>query len=237
MNKDTRIVFDDDFYRLSAVMLSDKFKNKELVFLEHLDKIGCPIPEERFKTTEEYYLWVELYASKIANDPEADTPDSFLESLLFAFNLDPKSERYLLRLKWKFFFNRDIGPVISVSNHEVKWEQEELWLKLPEWTKQEDYEFWWGALKKELQKYKKRNEKEKSKTSFQRDFLLYQLYKERLKQKKLNHKKGSLLINLFNDSKFIDICEEHGYIQSPQVLKNIISYFGRLLRNIPIVTS
>lgn len=237
MNKDTRIVFDDDFYRLRAIMMSSKFLNIESDLLEHLDKIDCPIPEERFNTPAEYYNWVDLYKNKISSDPEADTPDSLLESLLLAFNLDPKNEQYLLRLKWKFFFNIDISPVISVNTHKIKWEKDELWLKLPKWTKQADYEFWWGGIKKELKTYKERNEKEKLKDSSERDFLLYQLYKERLKQKKVNREKGSLLRNIFDDPKFIDICEKHGRIESPQVLKNIISYFDKLLRNIPIVTS
>jgi len=206
MNKDTRLVRDADFDKLSAVMLSDKFLERELQLLDHLKKLGCPIPQERFKTAEEYYFWVGLYKDKINDDPNADTTDSLLELILVDFNLDSKNEEYLQRLKWKFYFNKDEGPVIFVNSPQIKWDKSELWIKLPEWTKQEDYESWWKSLHNELLKYSTHRERERVKDSFKRDFLLYQLYKTKRAERKNGVKDsqytGNLLFDLFKYPEF-----------------------------------
>src|SRR3989338_7709388 len=132
MNKDTRLVRDTDFYRLSAVMLSDKYKEKETEILKHFEQIGCSIPSERFSKASEYYAWEDKYYQIIGDNPDAKIPESFLEDILEHFGLDSKNEKFLQRLKWKFYFYKDEGPVIFVNSPQIKWERNELWIKLPE---------------------------------------------------------------------------------------------------------
>lgn len=235
MNKDTRLVYDADFYRLSAIMFSNKYLNKEAEILKYFEQIGCPIPPERFSKASDYNDWIDNYKSIIRDNPEAKTPDSFIKSILEYFELDPKNESYFMRLKWFFFFNKDQGPVIPVNSPKTKWENGQLWVLLPDWTKQEYYESWWNNIAFQLDKYPSRKKKDKERTSFKRDFLIYQLYKQKMLDKKNGIWKGSMSINFFLFPEFEEICKKYGRIDSPSELKKIVSYFNRLLAHVPII--
>lgn len=236
MNKDTRVVLDADFYRLSAIIYSKKYKILTEKILSHFQKLNCPIPKEGFNSVSEYHSWTDKYKEKISNDPDARTPDSLLNSILLDFGLDPKNQQFSLRIYWKFFFNIDRSPTISVNTPKLKWVDNELWIKLPDWTRKTDYESWWTTLEQELLKYPLRRGKDKLKTSFKRDFLLYELYKIKMMEKRNIKRGGSLILEDFwEDPEFKVICKKYGKIDSHFMLKKLILYFNKLLKNVSIL--
>ncbi len=230
--KNTRVPYDANFYRLSAIMYSDKYEKLTSKILIYFQSLNCPIPRERFKTVREYHAWIDKYKAKISNKYDAPTPASLLESILVNFGLDPKNESYSLRLWWKFFFDIDQGPVIGVNTPKVKWDEGELWLKLPDWTRKEDYESWWNIIEEELVKFAFRRKKDKIKPTFQRDFLVYQLY---LKAKSDPDNLGSIVDKMSKYPEYDDLSKQFASGNFDDNIRSISSKFNKLLKNVNIL--
>jgi len=67
------VIYDDDYYTLTALSKNKKFKQEIRKLEEQFRKFGYPIPREGFKSLEEYHKWREnLYQKylEVINSPE-----------------------------------------------------------------------------------------------------------------------------------------------------------------------
>jgi hypothetical protein len=233
MNK-VRLIFDDDFYRLGAVLLSEKYQGLEREFRNKYKELGLSIPSGGFDKQEDYRGWLKK-AMRLKNTN--DLPGKMIEDILTQFNLDPKNEKYRMGLVWRIFFKKEFDEKFYYLQHPINLilrkhrGSKELWVKVYPWTKKEDYIDLWKEIKSIQPQLKGYRGKEKFQITFKRDFAVYQLY---LKTKKLKPKKSIMedmsafpeyepISKLFKDEYFDD------YIRS------ITSRFNKLLAGVNIL--
>lgn len=191
---DTRIIFDDKFYRICAVVLSKKFARLERQFRRNYEELGLPVPIKGFADKKSYREWVK----KATKSQYA--PGFALGDILRQFNLDPKNEMHLNALAAKLFFNKNPWKSSEYIQEPIKLitrgdnSTKELWVKIEPWTKKQDYMKLWQTIKglqKTLPNYRS---KEKFQITFERDFAVYQLYLEAKKEIATNKSKDRLSI-------------------------------------------
>lgn len=242
--RNIRAVFDDDFYRLGAVILSDKFAALENALLKRFEDIGCPIPPERFPDNKEYTKWLR----KVTNNRKGNLPRAELEKIIKAFNLDSANKHYYVGLFWKVYygkpFNEDFAGIKAPIS--IRWggtaNSNEAIITIFPWTKKEDFAALWPHLRREITKNGNHIGKEKFRTSFERDFKLYVLYKKRKNERKNGIKtpnsdglfSKSLMIDIFDDPEAKVIFRRFGSISAISEMKKIVNYFNKLLAGISI---
>lgn len=173
-----RIVFDDDFYRISAVLLSKKYLDLDSRLRREYDKLGLPVPEKGFKTETQYREWRDK-AMKLDKKPGL-----FMEEILSAFNLDTKNELFRNYLSNKLFFRKmpwenSIFPHSNVTlTTRNSGKDRGLWVEIKPWTKKEDYVALWETISQLQHSLIGYRHKEKLRKKFSRDFEVYTLYTE-----------------------------------------------------------
>ncbi len=185
MAKDTRILFENDFYTLQAVLNSKKFNLLFDKFTQEMKSKGLLFPPDGFKTAKEYHEWsIKAHAKDIYYE-------GFIDSVIKEFNLKKEDkDKFQLGLQWYIYFGKKKAPIkfthgkqIGILNDK---QSVKVSLTIYPWTIKEDvFDGLWEKIEAEQQKlveYKggKRNREWKT---FERDFVIYELY--------LNIKKGN----------------------------------------------
>ncbi len=169
IRKNTRLIFDRDFYILQGIFSTDKYKRVEAQVKKQLVDLGLPIPKTGFTVAKEYMEWYEKVKNKGLN------PKDFLKEIASKFGIDIENTALELGLRRKFFFNSaetQTKPLIR-----LKEDNDGLWLKIAPWTKKEDLINFWEKEIKPLQKnLRGYRGKEKPWENFDKDFKVYMLF-------------------------------------------------------------
>jgi hypothetical protein len=244
----TRLIYNSDFYKIGAIVLSEKYAKVEKTILDKYSQLGCPIPVERFKTVADYHKWVARLSEALANDVEGLTPGYAIDKIMKSFNIRLDNDLIRKGLNWKLFFGlqfgEKFGPLLTPIKYLINSNPEEcnVSIKIYPWTKQDDYYAIWEEIKTARNNMSGYRKKEQFRTGFERDFLLYQLYQQR-KTERANGIKTpnvygrintNLMTGIFDDPQFIEICKKHGKIGSPNEMKKIVLYFNKLLKGIAL---
>lgn len=184
--KPARHVYNDDFYKITAVLLSKKFLVLEKDLQDNYSKASLTIPEKGFSSEKEYREWLK----KALTLPTS--PGKFIEDILVKFNLDPKSEYYRNYLTARLFFHKMpweqspyiLSPIALIT--EIKKPSKGIWVKIHPWTKKEDYVGLWPSINNLQRTHLEYRGKEKFQVTFERDFAVYQLYLEAKKDFETN---------------------------------------------------
>lgn len=176
--KTVRHIFNDDFYKITAVLLSKKFSTLETILKSKYDEAGLIIPEKCFANESQFREWLK----KAMNLPKK--PGMYIEDILLAFNLDVKNEFFRNCVTSRLFFYKmpweeSIYPQTNITlTTRNSGKERGLWVEIKPWTKKEDYVALWETIKmlqKSLIGYRS---KEKLQKKFGRDFEVYILYIE-----------------------------------------------------------
>ncbi|MCB9800565.1 MAG: hypothetical protein H6773_00045 [Pseudomonadales bacterium] len=176
--KTVRRIFNDDFYKITAVLLSKKFSTLETTLKSKFDKAGLIIPEKGFTNESQYREWLKM----AMNLPKK--PGKFIEDILLTFNLDVNNEFFRNCVTSRLFFNKmpwqeSVYPQTNITlTTRNSGKDRGLWVEIKPWTKKQDYIELWETIKmlqKSLIGYRS---KEKFQKTFARDFDVYQLYFE-----------------------------------------------------------
>lgn len=235
--KPIRHVYNDDFYRISAVLLSKKFLALEKDLQNNYSEASLSIPGKGFSSEKKYREWLKKAMAL------PTSPGKFIEDILVKFNLDPKNEYYRNYLTARLFFHKmpweqspyTINPIELIT--EIKKPSKGIWVKIHPWTKKEDYANLWPSINNLQRTHLEYRGKEKFKITFERDFAVYQLYleaKKDLKENKMSKRLSipdkmatlsdyNLVKRLFDKEDFFDN------------LRSITSDFNRLLNGIDIL--
>jgi len=240
--KSRRLIFDDDFYRLGAVLLSDKFAALELKLMDTFKKLDFPIPTGGFANNIEYTKWKRA----VAKQGKGNLPRKSLEKIVSEFKLDDKNAGYYVGLFWKIYLGKRFGEDFAGIKAPIslRWggtcKLGEAIITVYPWTKKEDFISLWPNLKQQITTKSNYRAKEKFKTSFERDFRLYMLYKKRMQEKKSGklvidtEGPKSLIFYIFDDPETKLIFNKFGAIGAVSEMKKIINYFNKLLKGISI---
>lgn len=176
MTKDTRVIFDKDFYTLQAVFNSKKFSRLLNDFYEDMSEQGLPYPKDGFKSVKDRNNWSErtrakgIYYEKIFDD------------IFKAFGLGKTKEKYTLGLMWYVYFGHKKAPIQFTQGKLVKVAEDKRSLKVTltifPWTKKEDLKDLWSNISQKQEKllgYKK-GERNREWTTFERDLRIYEIY-------------------------------------------------------------
>lgn len=182
----TRHIFNDDFYKISAVLLSKKYLALENALRSKYGEVNLLIPTRGFTNESQYREWLK----KAMDLP--DKPGKFIEDLLSPFNLDVKNEFFRNCVAGRLFFNKmpwqdSIYPQSNITlTTRNSGKDRGLWVEIKPWTKKQDYVELWETIKvlqKSLLGYRT---KEKLQITFERNFAVYQLYLEAKKDIETN---------------------------------------------------
>lgn len=234
----TRIIFDDDFYRLGAILLSDKYATLEKEVLNRFKEIGYPLPPNGFTSYKDYQSWLRTIMSKVNKD---DYPGNVVENLLSSFNVDPKNEKYRRGIAAKLFFNRQFGENFTPLQEPINLttrnngEQKELWVRIYPWTKKEDYINLWGDIKEIQPQLKGYRGKEKYQITFPRDFGMYQVYLK-VKYKAITTESSlSIVENMTKNREYKKISKLYKGGYPEDYIRSITSRFNKLLAKINLL--
>lgn len=213
MTKDTRILFDSDFYTLQAVLNSKKFNLMIDEFGQEMKSKGIPFPSNGFKTVKEYHEWsAKAHAKDIYYE-------GFIDNVIKEFSLEKENEdKFQLGLQWYVYFGKKKAPIkfthgkqIGILNDE---QSVKVSLTIYPWTVKEDvFDGLWEKIETEQHKlveYKdgKRNREWEN---FERDFKIYELFlsikKENSKsvyRRLVEHAEFKKIVKELNEGKNID---------------------------------
>ena len=231
-----RLNFDDDFYRLGAIILSDKFASLEKQVLKRFTEIGHPIPLEGFSNYKDYQKWLKEIMNKV---DKSDYPGTVIENVLIKFNVNPKNEKYRKGVAAKIFFGKQFGerfgplqePIYLVNRDNN--EQKELWIRIYPWTKKPEYEELWKTIKNVQSKLPSYRGKEKFQTTFARDFKTYQFSLKVLANSTIKNK--PLLDIMASDPEYFELSKRFKNENIDDHMRSIKSRFDKLLNKISIL--
>ncbi len=187
MTKDSRILFDRDYYVLQAVLNSGKFERMFANFRREMKSKGLLFPQKGFKTAKEYHEWgTKAHAKDIYYE-------GFIDNVIKEFGLKKEAkEKYRIGLQWYVYFGHKKAPIkfthakrINISNDK---ESVEVSLTVYPWTVKEDIMGGlWGRIEAEQQKLLGYRDQKRNREweTFERDFKIYELF---LRIKKENSK-------------------------------------------------
>ncbi|GEM_PF-5244535 len=233
MAKDTRIIFDKDFYTLQAVLNSNKFELLFAKFKQEMKSKGLPFPSNGFKTVKEYHEWgTKAHAKGIYYE-------GFIEDAIEEFNVKEESrEKFQLGIQWYIYFGRKEAPIqftsgrlINISNDKQSVKVE---LMVYPWTVKADaFKGLWNEIEAEQQKllvYKSEKRNREWET-FERDFKIYELF---LNLKREDSK--SVYRRLVEDPEFKKIIDEFKHGKSiDESMGTIITRCRRNLRELNLI--
>lgn len=235
MNK-KRIIFNDDFYKVTATILSTKFKHYKKELIDKYKNLDCPVPEEGFSDYKSYQEWYRKMIKSGYNLGED------INKILKSFNLDTNNESFRNNLVKEIFLKikpwestvYDETPIKLITRNDKG--SKELWVKIELWTKKGDYIKLWDLIENIQKNLKGYRGKEKFRTTFERDFKVYQLYlKTRLKNSgiKLSQQKTYDLMQ--KDDEYFELMDKFKNGNIDNKIRSIISRFNKLLSNINIL--
>lgn len=238
-----KAVFDDDFYRLGAILLSEKFSLLKSKYYAKFEKLNHPIPPNGFRNNIEYTRW-RRGLDEMGNGL---LPRKEIEEIIKEFGLTTQNQSYYVGLYWAILFNKKFGSdfIAVKSPISLRWggnaSPNEAIITIYPWTRQKDFYDLWNHIKEEV---KKANYKEKDtfRPSFERDYLLYLLYKKRKNEKKagkqiLDASKRvikALQSGILDDPEAKQIFKKYCSISAISEVKKIINYFNKLLSGISL---
>lgn len=176
--KHVRHVYNDDFYKITAVLISKKFLALEKDLQNNYSKSSLSIPEKGFSSEKAYRDWLK----KALTLPTS--PGKRIEDILVKFNLDPKNEYYRSYLTARLLFHKMpweqslYTPIPIELLTEIKNPSKGIWVKIHPWTKKEDYVSLWPSINNLQRTHQEYRNKEKFQVTFERNFAVYQLYLE-----------------------------------------------------------
>ena len=146
MKRDTRSIFDDNYYRLGAVMLSDKFAKLKQAYYDYYAELGYSLPPRGFANASAYHAWVETLKAV----DTTTTPYQGLLDILSAFNL-PNTNENIMAMRWAILFGKSFNEQFpatkgNISSKLAGKDHQELWVRIYPWTKREDYEEYWDSV-------------------------------------------------------------------------------------------
>ncbi len=231
MAKDTRILFDQDYYLLQAVLNSKKFKSMFDKFVLEMNSKGLTFPLKGFKTAKDYHDWrAKAYAK--------NEYGSFVGDVIKKFSVNNNREKFKLGLEWFIYFGKKKAPIkptqgkqISISND---MQVVEVSLTIYPWTIKEDVmDDLWKKIEieqKKLGNYKSGNRNRES-IVFEREFKIYELY---LILKK--NKTKSIYKTLIESNEFKQILENYDHGESIyDSIGPLVTKYNRLLGSIDLV--
>lgn len=230
-----RQIYNADFYKITAVLLSKKFLVLESEIQSKYTTLTLPFPKKGFNNYDQYSAWL-----KKARKTK-ESPGEIIENLLKEFNLDPKNEYYRNCVTARLFFHKqpwEESPysqphieLITRKNDTTK----ELWVKIHPWTKKADYMKLWSSIKGIQRTLPGYRGKEKFQVTFERNFAVYQLYlkakrdletsseKLSIEEKMATYPEHESITKQFSDGDFFDN------------IRSITSDFNKLLKGIDIL--
>jgi len=235
---DTRLIFDDDFYRVGAILLSDKYAHLEEQALNRFKEIGHPIPSGRFSTYKTYRQWLKNIMSKVSKN---DYPGAVAEKILTSFNVDPKNEKYRRGIAAKLFFNKQFGEHFTALQEPISLtfrnnnEQKELWVRIYPWTKREDYIGLWEEIKTIQPQLTGYRGKEKYQVTFPRDFHMFQIYFMVKNKRTKTDPSRSILENMVENSEYKKLSKLYKGGFPEDNIRTITSKFNKLLADINLL--
>lgn len=173
--RDTRTIYEDDYYILSGILHSKKFQNALNVFKEKVNKTGSPLPNEGFKTARLYQGWAhKLLEAGIDSE-------TFLDNQLDNFNVKNRRDEIKLGLKFAIFFGKKNPPIKGTLSYSVTSNLEndsiEAIIQLKAWSTKEDFEEVWKEIDEQRRKLPNfQDTKNKPWETFERDFKVYELF-------------------------------------------------------------
>jgi len=236
--KTVRHIFNDDFYKITAVLLSGKFSTLETTLKGKYGEAGLIIPENGFTNESQYREWLK----KAMNLPKK--PGKFIEDILLAFNLDVNNEFFRNCVASRLFFYKmpweeSIYPQTNITlTTRNSGKERGLWVEIKPWTKKEDYIELWGTIKNLQRSLIGYRSKEKLQKKFSRNFEVYILYTE-TRQKFWPLGKPSfeeVLDKMADNDKYHSLSEEFkGKKGSSDVqFRQIVDNFDELLKEVSI---
>ena len=228
--KSVRLVYNDDFYKISAVLLSNKFLALEKELQNDYGQAKLSIPEKGFSGEKQYREWLKK-AMTLPN-----SPGKGIEDILIKFNLDPKNEYYRNCLTARLFFHKmpwqeSIYPQPNITLTTRNGGKDRgLWVEIKPWTKKEDYVELWGTIKELQRSLIGYRNKEKFQPTFKRDFEVYQLY---LEVKNAGGKQ--VLKSMSSHPEYYTLADQFGEGDIDGQLRSIKSRFNKLLAGIDIL--
>jgi hypothetical protein len=232
MTKDTRIIFDKNFYTLQAILNSKKFKGLSDKFYFKLEKAGVPIPMEGFKTVKELDAWDEIARKKNIYYP------GMIDDILDEFNVVQSKDKIRLGLSWYFYHGKKKAPIQFTYSQlfEIADDKKSLNVSLtifPWTTKQDVMGDLWERIEmsqKELVDYRG-NSRNREWITFERDLKIYELYLN-LKKKKTK----TIYLELAVHPKFKKIAKEFKAGESiEESVSPIVSKCRRYLSGINLI--
>ena len=227
-----RLIFTDDFYRLGAILLSEKFAVLKKLVLKRYSLLGYPVPLKGFPSYGEYRLWIKHVIKSVGKE---DSPGAVIENILSQFNVDPKNETYRTGIAANIFQNKQFGKnfcplqeqitLLSKSNSK----QQDLLVRIHPWTKKSDYINLWETIRKVQKRMPNYRGKEKYQITFPRDYCMYQLYLK-VKYKKIEvDPNKSILDNMTSTKEYETLSKKYKEGCPDDFIRDISSRFNKLL--------
>ena len=230
-----RQIYNADFYKITAVLLSKKFLVLESEIQSKYATLNLALPKKGFSNYDQYSAWL-----KKAMEVK-ESPGEIIENTLKQFNLDPKNEYYRNCLTAHLFFHKQpweespyLQPhieLITRKNDNTK----ELWVKIHPWTKKADYMKLWPSIKGIQRTLPGYRGKEKFQITFERNFTVYQLYLKAKKDLEMNSEKLSIEEKMATHPEYESIAKQFRDGDFSDNLRSITSDFNKLLNGIDIL--
>jgi hypothetical protein len=234
--KTVRHIFNDDFYKISAVLLSKKFSTLETTLKSKFDEAGLVIPEKGFANESEYREWLKKAMDLPTN------PGKFIEDILLAFNLDVKNEffrncvasrLFFLKMPWEESIYPQTYITLTTRN---SGKERGLWVEIKPWTKKEDYIELWSTIKNLQKSLIGYRSKEKFQKTFARDFEVYQLYLETEQGIESDKVSFDIVMNKMSDNpKYHSLAKKFKGDNIDEQVRQINSRFDDLLKDVNIL--
>lgn len=231
MVKSTRVLFNNTYYTLQAILASEKFQTMFDKFRQEMKSKGFPIPEGGFKTAEEYHKWSDKTHKKDIYF------ESFIEKVIKEFKIENEKEKIQLGLQWFVYFGKKVAPVeptykklasLSSDGNTIN-----VSLTIYPWTIKDDItnDLWNQVEYLQKQLFEKSNLRNREWDTFERDFKIYELY---LKLKGESPK--SVYKRLVEDPEFEKIAKKYKAGSSfDETIGTIVSRFGKKIHKISLI--
>lgn len=205
MTKDTRVLFDKDYYSLQAVINSKKFEGMFAEFKKEMKAKGFPLPEKGFETAKEYHEWSNKAHSKDIYY------EGFIEKVIREFKLEKNKSKLQLGLQWYVYFGKKKAPIKPTHAKLITLDDDKqsisVHITVYPWTRKVDLiDDLWERIEIEQQNLVeyKNSKRNREWDTFERDLRIYELF---LNTKKVNSK--SVYKRLVEDPEFKKIAEEY----------------------------
>lgn len=225
-----RHIYNDDFYKITAILLSKKLSRLENEIRTKYDKLSLSIPTKGFSSYKEYREWLTNAKNR------KNSPGVVIENILKQFNLDPKNEYYRNCLTARLFFHKEPWEQSPYSQSPIELitknngTNKELLVKIYPWTKKSDYVRLWGSIKNMQRTLPGYRGKEKFQITFKRDFEVYQLY---LEAKNAGSKQ--VLKSMSSSPEYYSLADQFAEGDISGQFRSIKSRFNKLLARINIL--